>query len=82
MPAEVRAAEKQLAIAGHIEILEALPDMPSFLGQISSRGISGGRVYDAAIAWSAHVSGAGRLYTFNLRDFVQAGPPGLEILEP
>ena len=44
-----------------------------------SRGISGGRIYDAAIAHVAHEAGAEAILTFNARHF---WAEGLKVLTP
>ena len=51
------------------------------LETFASRGISGGRIYDAAIAHVAREAGAEAILTFNVRDFENV-VEGLQVLTP
>lgn len=44
--------------------------------------ITGGRVYDAAIAAAAAEAGVTVLVTWNVRHFLGFAPPGLEVVQP
>lgn len=48
----------------------------------SSWRITGGRVYDAAIAAAAMEAGASVLVTWNVRHFLGFAPPGLQVVQP
>lgn len=48
----------------------------------NDRGRSGGAIYDASIAYTAHAAGATTLVTFNVRDFVALAPAGLRVIHP
>ncbi len=52
------------------------------LQDFAARGITGGRVYDAAIAGSARAAGADTLLTWNLRDMTSVAPAGLNVRTP
>ena len=49
---------------------------------LSRRGVGGGRVYDALIAWCALDAGATILMTWNLKDYTAIAPPDLDVREP
>jgi predicted nucleic acid-binding protein len=49
---------------------------------LSSLGLGGGRVYDAAIARCAAEAGATLLFTWNTKHFLPIAPAGLEVREP
>jgi predicted nucleic acid-binding protein len=51
------------------------------LETFANRGISGGRIYDAAIAHVAREAGAEAILTFNVRDFENV-VEGLQVLTP
>ena len=44
-------------------------DVWHFIEELANRGISGGRIYDAAIARAARDAGAEAILTFNVRHF-------------
>jgi len=54
----------------------------SVIQDLRLRDMSGGIIYDAAIARAALDSGASILLTWNLKDFLRVAPPGLEIRQP
>jgi predicted nucleic acid-binding protein len=45
---------------------------------VQDRGMPGARIYDALLLACAARSGAERIYTFNLGDFRDLAPPGLQ----
>jgi predicted nucleic acid-binding protein len=45
---------------------------------MSDMGLSGGAVYDALIVKAAQKSGAARIVTFNMNDFMRLWPEGAE----
>ncbi len=49
---------------------------------LARQGLGGGKIYDAVIAASVAASGAGVLFTWNVKDFAAVAPPSLEIREP
>lgn len=57
-------------------------DTWEFLGRLSTGGVTGGAVYDAAILHSASAAGAERILTLNGRDFRRLAPEGVEVVEP
>ncbi len=56
---------------GKEDYLEALEN-------VSQSGWAGAKIYDALLLRSAEKSGAQRIYTFNVRDFVQMAPLRLQ----
>ena len=54
----------------------------SCFDEMVSRGASGGSIYDAVIAQASFEAGATVLLTWNVKDFVQLAPAGLEIATP
>lgn len=65
-------------------IADGLPghEMAAFLKDCASKGVTGGRVYDAAIAWSALRAGATAIVTLNPRHFRQFEAAGLAVVAP
>ena len=53
----------------------------SCIGEMVSRG-AGGKTSDALIALAAFEAGATVLLTWNLQDFLQIAPPGLDVATP
>jgi len=56
-------------------------DVWPLLETLASRDISGGRIYDAAIARASRAAGADAILTLNIRDFEMLGE-GLKVLSP
>jgi predicted nucleic acid-binding protein len=85
VPAGIRLAPRD---ALHVisELLEALPviglfpnDIWPLIRELASRGVFGGRIYDAAMARAAREAGAEAILTFNVRHFIGEG---LQVLSP
>jgi len=56
-------------------LITATPDMyAKAVTACVDHGMQGGAVYDALLLECARVSGADRIYTFNLRDFRRLAP--------
>lgn len=56
-------------------------DVWHWIEDLASRGIFGGRIYDAAIARAVREAGAEAMLTFNVRHFETLGE-GLQVLSP
>lgn len=52
------------------------------VGELASRLLGGGLLYDAVIARCCLDAGAELLITWNVRDFLRVAPPALQIREP
>lgn len=58
------------------------PDVWALLAELEANGIAGGRSTDAHILAAARKAGAGKLLTFNERDFLALGERSIEIVRP
>jgi len=59
----------------HFKLIALTPEMyEKAVSACVNHGMQGGAVYDALLLECARASGAGRIYTFNLRDFRRLAP--------
>ena len=81
-PASVASLLEEWFLRGADICVPQEDEIWSLLRSCAARGRSGGAVYDATIAWTAHLGGAAELLTWNVSDFASLSPPELEIRTP